>query len=87
MSYTIERYKKDFMWLIDFGESLLKSMFNSYDDTNTDDDAGDNEKLPDFEDDYQSWYSEANLLIKQLLPDRLDDFQRLYKQPSRASHI
>jgi hypothetical protein len=56
-------------------------MFNSYDDGNKDDDAGDNQNLPDFEDEYQSWYSEAKLLIKQLLPDRIDDFQRLYEQP------
>ena len=80
-SYTIERYKKDFKWLKDLGESLLKSMYDSYDDGNKDDDAGENENLPDFEDDYQSWYSEAKLLIKQLLPDRIDDFQGLYEQP------
>lgn len=80
MSYTIESYKKDFEWLKDYGESLLKSMYNSYDDVNTDD-ARENKNLPDFEDDYQSWYSEAKLLIKQLLPDRLDDFKRLYEQP------
>jgi hypothetical protein len=80
MSYTIESYKKDFKWLKDFGESLLISMYKSYDDLNPDD-AGDNDNLPDFEDDYQSWYSEAKHLIKQLLPDRLDDFQRLYELP------
>jgi hypothetical protein len=29
--------------------------------------------LPKFKTDYQIWYSEAKLLVKQLLPDRLAD--------------
>lgn len=30
--------------------------------------------LPDFGDAYQSWYSEAKALVRQVLPDRLSDF-------------
>ena len=37
--------------------------------------------LPDFAKTYQTWYSEAKLLIRQLLPDRLDDFVRHYEPP------
>jgi len=40
--------------------------------------------LPVFGDDYQIWYSEALVLIKQLLPDRLEDFKRLYEKPKTA---
>jgi len=35
--------------------------------------------LPSFSEAYQAWYSESKVLIKQLLPDRLDDFVRHYE--------
>ena len=28
---------------------------------------------------YQNWYTESHIVIKQLLPDRLEEFERLYK--------
>ena len=31
--------------------------------------------LPNFKREYQAWYSEALSLIKQVLPDRLEDFK------------
>ena len=37
--------------------------------------------LPDFNSEYQAWYSEAKVLIRQLLPDRLADFVRHYEKP------
>jgi hypothetical protein len=37
--------------------------------------------LPDFRSQYEPWYSEAMALIKQLLPDRLDNFRSLYEKP------
>lgn len=40
-------------------------------------------KLPNFKNEYDSWYSETLALIKQLLPDRLDDFKRQYKDEKR----
>jgi hypothetical protein len=45
------------------------------------------EALPSFKVKYQSWYSEAQLLIKQLLPDRLGDFTRLYDKPKARKSI
>ena len=33
-------------------------------------------ELPSFKHEYQSWYSEAIALVRQLLPDRLADFIR-----------
>lgn len=48
--------------------------------------------LPTFIDEYQSWYSEAMALVKQLLPDRLPDLsaitrsrRRVRKSPSKAT--
>lgn len=37
--------------------------------------------LPSFANSYQSWYSEALILLKQLLPDRVQDFINLYAKP------
>jgi len=44
-------------------------------------------KLPIFSNDYQEWYSEALVLIKQLLIDRLDDFKRYYEKPKNRKQI
>src|SRR6202140_2333638 len=43
--------------------------------------------LPRFTDEYQSWYSEARALIRQLLPDRLADFVRHYEKPKPRKEI
>jgi hypothetical protein len=40
-------------------------------------------KLPRFNDEYDTWYSEALAVIKQLLPDRADDFIKQYKDEKR----
>ncbi len=39
------------------------------------------ENLPNFLKEYQTWYSECLVLIKQLLPDRINDFVKLYEKP------
>ncbi|TWC34576.1 hypothetical protein FBY03_11228 [Pseudomonas sp. SJZ079] len=36
---------------------------------------------------YQHWYSEALAIVKQLLPDRLADFIRLYEKPKNRKEI
>ena len=44
-------------------------------------------KLPSFDNEYQSWYSEALALIRQVLPDRLADFCRHYEKPKTRKEI
>ncbi len=44
-------------------------------------------KLPRFNVAYQAWYSESLVLLRQLLPDRLDDFRRLYEKPKNRKAI
>lgn len=44
-------------------------------------------KLPNFRDDYQKWYSEAQAVIKQVLPNRLLDFQSYYEHPKPRKQI
>jgi hypothetical protein len=44
-------------------------------------------KLPIFRNSYQDWYSEALVLLKQLLPDRILDFVKLYEKPKNRKSI
>ena len=39
------------------------------------------DKLPNFREEYQSWYSISLALVKQVLPDRLKDFLSYYEYP------
>jgi hypothetical protein len=43
--------------------------------------------LPNFKNAYQGWYSEAKTMIRQLLPDRIEDFSRLYEKPKSRKEI
>lgn len=43
--------------------------------------------LPRFASEYQAWYSEATALVKQLLPDRLEDFVSHYRKPKPRKDI
>lgn len=44
-------------------------------------------KLPRFVEKYQGWYSEALALLRQLLPDRVQDFMRHYDKPKGRKEI
>ena len=39
--------------------------------------------LPKVEEEYDTWYSEALLVVKQIIPDRLDDFTTQYRDTKR----
>lgn len=43
--------------------------------------------LPSFRDTYQEWYSEAKVLIRQVLPDRFADFVGHYEKPKSRKEI
>ena len=43
--------------------------------------------LPEFSSEYQAWYSEALALIRQVLPDRLEDFSSYYEYPRARKEI
>jgi hypothetical protein len=44
-------------------------------------------KIPSFTASYQEWYSEAKVLVKQMLPDRLSDFVGHYEKPKSRKSI
>ena len=43
--------------------------------------------LPCFPNEYQAWYSEAKALVRQLLPDRFDDFSGYYEKPKQRKAV
>jgi len=98
MEINLERYKKDLKRLIDDGTQLLMAMqFAFVRDAFKSDlkrvlksEKKISEfikKLPSFSDNYQTWYSEALILLRQLLPDRISDFVKLYEKPKNRKNI
>ncbi|MDP3895318.1 MAG: hypothetical protein Q8Q62_01440 [Mesorhizobium sp.] len=89
MSTNLARYQEDLERLISDGELLLISMQLEQDPNGIkkqihemfQDKAGDLlKKLPNFSSKYQSWYSEAKALVRQIIPDRLSDFVKHYER-------
>lgn len=93
MQSNLERYKKDLKRLLAEGErlkhALARDAFESeFDEAVLKEFNGDKARaekfcgeIPQFKMAYQPWYSEALGLIRQLLPDRTQDFIRLYEKP------
>ncbi|MGB0083936.1 MAG: hypothetical protein WBP94_00985 [Rhodomicrobiaceae bacterium] len=44
-------------------------------------------KLPDFNAEYEGWYSESYALIRQLIPDRASHFLSLYEKPKSRKSV
>ena len=92
MQANLKKYKKDLESLITKGESLHMAMQNECFPDKVKKAFGKKadeiiKALPDFSSEYQTWYSEARVLIKQLLPDRLADFIRHYEKPKPRKDI
>ena len=86
---NIKKYQKDIERLELQGNQLLYGLYNGLQD-----EFGDAfRKLPKerkkaiykctFKDKYNAWYNESLVVVKQLIPDRLDDFVNYYKLPKR----
>jgi hypothetical protein len=96
MLSNLERYKKDLDALIDKGNQLHNAIQYEYFTEEFTQQAKEKlgkkskdflKNIPSFKDEYQPWYSEAKMLIKQLLPDRLSDFVRYYDKPRPRKDI
>ncbi len=96
MTSNLEKYKKDLSALIARGEDLhMAIQFECYPEEfkkvivkELKSEAKDVlAKLPSFGGSYQTWYSEAKALIRQVLPDRLADFVRHYEKPKSRKNI
>ncbi|MCF6133467.1 hypothetical protein [Flavobacterium wongokense] len=95
---NIDKFKNDLALLIEKGDKLNISMkyecfpveIEKQIKTHIKDEKKTKEyitKLLPFNKEYQSWYSESLVLIKQLLPDRLSDFVRLFEKPRTRKEI
>jgi hypothetical protein len=98
MPSNIEKYRSDLKSLIERGELLRIAMDYECDPKGLRDALASKlsdkkkaeeylKKLPSFVEGYQPWYSEAKALVRQIIPDRLDDFVVLYERPKTRKQI
>jgi len=100
MQTNLDKYKKDLDKLISDGSMLLNAVQFECFPEKFEAEAKKifkekfKEKFPDlkknllsFTENYQSWYSEALVIIKLLLPDRVNDFIKLYEKPKNRKEI
>lgn len=99
MASNLDRYKKDLDSLIAKGKELIQAMGAEYlperfvgelkKQLGYDDKEAQKfvKSLPSFQFTYQTWYSEAKVVIRQLLPDRLSDFVRHYEKAKTRKDI
>ena len=90
MALNIERFKKDLNDLRHRGTMLECSMMRdvhgakqlrgAFGEMSDEEFAKIEKEIPHFKIAYEAWYSECLRVIKQLLPDRLDDFKRQYER-------
>jgi hypothetical protein len=93
---NIEKFKKDFKRLSDQGDNLLvsiqyecfpKHVEEAYKERYKEKTKDYLKGLPLFMSSYQSWYSESKSLIKQLLPERLENFISYYEKPKNRKNL
>lgn len=86
MKSNVKKFKEELKKLIEDGQLLLYSMGLDLGvvDENTEKELK-KMKLPSFKDEYEKWYSISMQVIKQVMPDRLDDFKRQYRDEKRKN--
>ncbi|MCY3729276.1 MAG: hypothetical protein OXF97_09840 [Nitrospira sp.] len=95
MASNLDRYKGDLKRLVDFGETLLLALDSSpLDDAQLQSLGYDvNEETKAFVGadifflSYQRWYTEASAVVRQLMPDRIIEFEQLYKGDGRGRDL
>ncbi|WP_200934874.1 hypothetical protein [Sphingopyxis sp. Root214] len=94
----MDRYEEDFKRLKDLGFQLeLRMQFDLFPEEMREqlnkqfknEDGLDKfvKDLPSFHRDYQKWYSESLAIVRQLIPDRVNDFTALYEVPKGRKDI
>ena len=87
---NIERYKKDLDRLVLSGQRLKVALLKEYRMEQASvktKERIEGVELPQFSSEYQIWYSEAQAVIRQLLPDRLADFCSYYERPNARKEV
>lgn len=85
---TIETYKKDIVNLCQRGHRLMYGLCNELKDDfpgfkKMDPQLRQEIEKESFRDNYHGWYNESLIIIKQLLPERYEDFRSYYKIDKR----
>jgi hypothetical protein len=70
--------------LYDLAIRLSKQKKTEIDDTDKD---LENKVSGCFEKDYQNWYTESHAVIRQIIPDRLNKFESLFKPDSKRKGL
>ena len=78
MTSNLGRYKTDLERLIEKGKSLYISIRKEC--GVQDNDLPKESTSSNFREEYQEWYSEALAIITQIIPDRQEDFIKIYRQ-------
>jgi hypothetical protein len=79
MKSLSERYKTDLTKLVRAGQEMGVAIQYKCDPASAEKTGLKQKELPDPRQVYQAWYSEALACVRQLLPDRVDDFIGYYK--------
>ena len=98
MASNLDKYKGDLKRLVDLGRTLTEALlYRILDDLDEDqlqllgDDVKENLKKPQysrsFDSTYQRWYTEASAVVRQLIPDRIDEFEQLSKDDGRSKEV
>jgi hypothetical protein len=98
MATNLERFKRDLDRLIRQGQSLEYAMLKDvskgegflkqlHEHLGKDKANEFLKNLPDFASTYQAWYSESLSLLRQLLPERVDNFVSFYEKPKGRKEI
>ena len=88
---NIQKYEADLENLVALGETMTLDMYSHYTDMKGKLEEKDNDLIKSAQgsmaENYQRWYTESYLVLKQLLPDRLTEFENLYKGDGRRKNI
>ena len=95
LSSILERFKKELKSLLDRGQNLHRAIwYETHPDEFREATAKVDEdfdafvkSLPNVKADYQSWYSEARAVLKQILRDRVEDFVKHYEKPKGRKQV
>ena len=80
---NIQEFKTDYEALVTLGEQMRQDLAGRHRKGEPEATEG----ATDLESNFQNWYTESCALIKQILPDRLLEFEQLYKGDSRRKEI
>ena len=89
MASNLERYKSDLDKLISLGVKMIKDLNLRYLEQKGEL-SEEKQKMLEvltFESEYHKWYNESFAIIKYLLPDRLNEFEMLYKSDQKRKKI